>query len=223
MRSAQVLNDEVHARPYQTLHAPQSVSYLALLTQSAQRERDVVELCSRFGCDRRRRRRAISSPTAALPPALGATWRSQQLHHRQRTGGERFNRRSAPCRPMVAALSGSLMWGARRASPPPSRTDAISPCFSATRWQGPKSPTGRRYIRLSNSRAASAGSCCSILAQAPDVRPGAAAPTRDRDLSHVRASPCRLREVGTNSRRPRPISRHHRSCSGRIPPTSRRS
>ena len=35
-----VLNDEVHARPYQSLQAPQRASYLAMLAQPAERERE---------------------------------------------------------------------------------------------------------------------------------------------------------------------------------------
>lgn len=47
-----VLNDEVHARPYQTLQAPQRASYLAMLMEPAEREREyahVAALCSRYG------------------------------------------------------------------------------------------------------------------------------------------------------------------------------
>ncbi len=47
------LNDEVHARPYQTLQAPQRASYLAMLADAAEREREyahVGELCARYGC-----------------------------------------------------------------------------------------------------------------------------------------------------------------------------
>ncbi len=47
------LNDEVHARPYQALQAPQRASYLAMLAQPAEREREyahVAALCSRYGC-----------------------------------------------------------------------------------------------------------------------------------------------------------------------------
>jgi len=46
------LNDEVHARPYQTLQAPQRASYLAMLAAPAEREREyahVGELCVRYG------------------------------------------------------------------------------------------------------------------------------------------------------------------------------
>jgi len=47
-----VLNDEVHARPYQTLEAPQRISYLALLTQSAEQEHAHMSvLCRRFSRD----------------------------------------------------------------------------------------------------------------------------------------------------------------------------
>ncbi|MBE0619496.1 MAG: DUF3422 domain-containing protein [Burkholderiales bacterium] len=48
------LNDEVHARPYQTLQAPQRASYLAMRMEPAEREREyahVAELCGRFGCE----------------------------------------------------------------------------------------------------------------------------------------------------------------------------
>jgi len=47
------LNDEVHARPYQALQAPQRASYLAMLAEPGEREREcahVAELCSRHGC-----------------------------------------------------------------------------------------------------------------------------------------------------------------------------
>ena len=39
-----VLNDEVHARPYQTLQAPQRASYLAMLAQPAEREREYAHV-----------------------------------------------------------------------------------------------------------------------------------------------------------------------------------
>ncbi len=48
------LNDEVHARPYQTLQAPQRASYLAMLAEPAEREGEyahVAELCLRYGCE----------------------------------------------------------------------------------------------------------------------------------------------------------------------------
>lgn len=54
------LNDEVHARPSEALAAPQRISYLALLSGWAERERErqrVAELAERFG---------------ALPPREGA-------------------------------------------------------------------------------------------------------------------------------------------------------
>jgi len=47
-----ILNDEVHARPYQTLQVPQRASHLAMLTDPVEREREyahVVELCRRYG------------------------------------------------------------------------------------------------------------------------------------------------------------------------------
>ena len=47
------LNDEVHARPYQMLQAPQRASYLAMLAEPAEREREyahVARLCARYGC-----------------------------------------------------------------------------------------------------------------------------------------------------------------------------
>ena len=46
------LNDEVHARPYQTLQAPQRASYLAMQAQPEEREREyaqVRDLCARYG------------------------------------------------------------------------------------------------------------------------------------------------------------------------------
>jgi uncharacterized membrane-anchored protein len=48
------LNDEVHARPYQVLQAPQRASYMAMLAQPAEREREhahVSALCARYGCE----------------------------------------------------------------------------------------------------------------------------------------------------------------------------
>lgn len=49
-----LLNDEVHARPYQRLQAPLHASYLAMLAQPAEREREyahVSALCARHGCE----------------------------------------------------------------------------------------------------------------------------------------------------------------------------
>lgn len=48
-----LLNDEVHARPYQRLLAPLRASYLAMLAQPGERAREhahVAELCARQGC-----------------------------------------------------------------------------------------------------------------------------------------------------------------------------
>ena len=47
------LNLAVHVRLYQALQAPQRASYLALLAEVAEREREdahVAELCKRHGC-----------------------------------------------------------------------------------------------------------------------------------------------------------------------------
>lgn len=48
-----VLNDEVHARPYEALQAPARLSYIALLTDPQTREREyelLAELAMRHGC-----------------------------------------------------------------------------------------------------------------------------------------------------------------------------
>ncbi len=108
------LNDEVHARPYQPLASPQSVSYLALLTQSPEREHEqVAALCDRLGCEPPSRQ---TSNFVAECASVRLRWErhgefSSYTFSAPHAGAEPFSRPAIDRLPKewIGALSGSLV------------------------------------------------------------------------------------------------------------------
>ena len=142
-----VLNDEVHARPYQALQAPQRASYLALLAEAAEREREyahVAELCKRHGCQ-------APQPEASYFVADCGAFRLRWERHGEFSsytvfaddaGGEPFAQPAADALPpeWLAALPGSLIVAAHVALLPGAEAhpdiEAISPHFSGNTLVG---------------------------------------------------------------------------------------
>ncbi len=141
------LNDEVHARPYQTLQAPQRASYLAMLAQAAEREREyahVAELCARYGCE-------PPPPEASYFVADCGAFRLRWERHGEFSsytvfedgaGGEPFAQPAADALPpqWVATLPGRLIVAAHVALLPGAEThpqiEAISPHFAGNTLVG---------------------------------------------------------------------------------------
>lgn len=135
-----VLNDEVHARPYQALQAPQRASYLALLAEAAEREREyahVAELCKRHGGQ-------APPPEASYYVADCGAFRLRWERHGEFSsytvfaddaGGEPFAQPAADALPpeWLAALPGKLIVAAHVALLPGAEAqpeiEAISPHF----------------------------------------------------------------------------------------------
>lgn len=142
-----VLNDEVHARPYQALQAPQRASYLALLAEAAEREREyahVAELCKRHGCQ-------APPPEASYYVADCGAFRLRWERHGEFSsytvfaddaGGEPFALPAADALPpeWLAALPGKLIVAAHVALLPGAEAqpeiEAISPHFSGNTLVG---------------------------------------------------------------------------------------
>lgn len=142
-----VLNDEVHARPYQALQAPQRASHLALLAQPAEREREyahVAELCARHGCQ-------PPPPEASYFVADCGAFRLRWERHgefssyavfQDGAGGEPFVQPAIDALPpqWVAALPGSLVVAAHVALLPGADAqadiEAIAPHFSGNTLVG---------------------------------------------------------------------------------------
>ncbi len=141
------LNDEVHARPYQTLQAPQRASYLAILAQPGEREHEhahVAELCARHGCQ-------APPPEASYFVADCGTFRLRWERHGEFSsytvfedgaGGEPFAQPAVSALPpeWVAALPGSLIVAAHVALLPGTEgqpnIEAISPYFGGNTLVG---------------------------------------------------------------------------------------
>ncbi len=141
------LNDEVHARPYQTLQAPLRASYLALLAQPGEREREyahVAELCSRHGCQ-------PPLPDASYFVAECGAFRLRWERHGEFSsytvftageGGEPFAQPAANALPpeWVAALPGSLIVAAHVALLPAAQAEleieTIAPHFAGNTLAG---------------------------------------------------------------------------------------
>lgn len=141
------LNDEVHARPYQTLQAPQRASYLALLAEPAEREREyahVGELCARYGCQ-------PPPPEASYFVADCGGFRLRWERHGEFSsytvfqggaGGEPFAQPAIHALPpeWVAALPGNLIVAAHVALLPGAEAqpdiEAIAPYFSGNTLAG---------------------------------------------------------------------------------------
>jgi uncharacterized membrane-anchored protein len=142
-----VLNDEVHARPYQALQAPQRASYLALLAPAHEREQEcahVAELCTHYG-------REPPPPEASYFAADCGAFRLRWERHGEFSsytvfeagaGGEPFAQPAVNALPQewVAALPGSLIVAAHVALLPGAESqpdiDAISPYFSGNTLVG---------------------------------------------------------------------------------------
>ena len=142
-----VLNDEVHARPYQALQAPQRASYLALLAEATEREREyahVAELCKRHGCQ-------APPPEASYFVADCGAFRLRWERHGEfssytvfadAAGGEPFAQPAADALPpeWLAALPGSLIVAAHVALLPGAEAhldiEAIAPHFSGNTLVG---------------------------------------------------------------------------------------
>ena len=141
------LNDEVHARPYQTLQAPQRASYLAMLAQAHEREQEyahVAGLCARYG-------RQPPPPEASYFAVDCGAFRLRWERHGEFSsytvfeagaGGEPFAQPAvnALSQEWVAALPGSLIVAAHVALLPGAESqpdiDAISPYFSGNTLVG---------------------------------------------------------------------------------------
>ena len=141
------LNDEVHARPYQTLQAPQRASHLAMLAQATEREREyahVAELCLRYGCE-------PPPPEASYFVADCGAFRLRWERHGEFSsytvfeagaGGEPFAQPAIDALPpeWVAALPGRLIVAAHVALQPGAEAhaqiEAISPHFSGNTLVG---------------------------------------------------------------------------------------
>ena len=142
-----VLNDEVHARPYQALQAPQRASYLALLALPAQREQEIAHvaaLCARYACE-------PPSPQASYFVADCGAFRLRWERHGEFSsytvfeagaGDQVFAQPAADALPpeWVAALRGSLIVAAHVALLPggaePPDIEAISRYFSGNTLVG---------------------------------------------------------------------------------------
>jgi len=141
------LNDEVHARPYQALQAPQRASYLAMLAQPAEREREyahVAALCSRYGCQ-------PPPPGGSYHAADCGGFRLRWERHGEfssytvfeaGTGGEPFAQPAVNALPpeWLSALPGSLIVAAHVALLPGAEgtpdVEAISQHFSGNTLAG---------------------------------------------------------------------------------------
>jgi len=141
------LNDEVHARPYQALQAPQRASYLAMLAPPEQREREfahVAALCARYAC-------APPSPEASYFVADCGAFRLRWERHGEFSsytvfeagaGAEPFAQPAAQALPpaWVAALPGNLLVAAHVALLPGTAAhpdiEAISQHFSGNTLAG---------------------------------------------------------------------------------------
>lgn len=141
------LNDEVHARPYQTLQAPQRASYLAMLAGPAERAREyahVGELCARYGCQ-------PPPPQASYFAADCGDFRLRWERHGEFSsytvlvagaGGEPFAQPAVNVLPpeWTAALPGSLIVAAHVALLPgadaQADVEAIAPHFAGNTLAG---------------------------------------------------------------------------------------
>ena len=174
------LNDEVHARPYQTLQAPQRASYLAMLAEPAEREGEyahVAELCLRYGCE-------PPPPEARYFVADCGAFRLRWERHGEFSsytvfeagaGGEPFAQPAANALPpqWLAALPGSLIVAAHVALLPGAEgqpdIESISAHFSGNTLAGAQVADGGAVHRLPISafiRTAFRAFCCSIAAWA---------------------------------------------------------
>lgn len=141
------LNDEVHARPYQALQAPQRASHLAMLAQPTEREREyahVADLCRRHGCQPPP---SAASYYVADCGAFRLRWErhgefSSYTVFVDGAGAEPFAQPAADALPAqwLAALPGSLIVAAHVALLPggegPADIDAISRHFSGNTLAG---------------------------------------------------------------------------------------
>ena len=140
------LNDEVHARPYQVLQAPQRASYLAMLAEPAEREGEyahVSELCLRYG-------REPPPPEARYFVVDCGAFRLRWERHGEFSsytvfedgGGEPFAQPAADALPpqWLAALPGSLIVAAHVALLPGAEgqqdIESISAHFSGNTLAG---------------------------------------------------------------------------------------
>jgi uncharacterized membrane-anchored protein len=141
------LNDEVHARPPEPLIAPCRISYLALLSDAAQREAGwvaVSDLCRRYGVHPPTRH--VLHFTAELGP-FRLKWERHTEFIRftfivAGTTGDPFERPAISVLPedWVANLPGQVMVAAHAALIPDA--EGIDPIAIGARWFGGNMPVG---------------------------------------------------------------------------------
>ncbi len=142
------LNDEVHARPPEPLVAPSRISYLALLSDAAQREAGwvaVCDLCRRYGAEPPAQR--VLHFTAELGP-FRLKWERHTEFIRftfivEGTTGDPFERPAISVLPedWVANLPGQVMVAAHAALIQ-SDAEGFDPITIGKRWFGGNMPVG---------------------------------------------------------------------------------